>query len=135
MADIDSALYHRLTTYAGLASLVSTRVSPVTLPQDVSLPAVVFQNISLVPAVQEFDGPAALPKARYQITSFGGTLASAKAVAAQVRAALDGERGEWGTGAYKTVIYASLWKDESDVQEPDLPMYLVQQDYLIMFRD
>lgn len=41
--DLREALYYRLTNYAGLTSLVSTRIYPDNAPQKAALPYVVFE--------------------------------------------------------------------------------------------
>lgn len=133
MPNMDQALVNRLENFSGLSALISKRVYPIVLKQGATIPAVVYQRISTT-ASQAHREAAALPMVRYQITSFGSTLLSAKAVAAQVRLALDGQMGTWGTGASETVIEASIWKDESDAIEGDVGLYYVQQDYLIQHR-
>lgn len=135
MPNMDQALVSRLEDFAGLASLISKRVYPVVLKQGATIPAVVYQRIG-TGSSQAHGQAAALPRVRYQITSFGSSLSEAKAVAAQVKLALDGQHAAyWGSGTYRTWIEASLWKDESDAVEAEVGLYYVQQDFLIQHRD
>ncbi len=88
MGTIDSALYSRLSGHAGLSTLVSNRIYPPPVPQNPTYPLCTYQEIDRYP-IHVFQGTAGVKHIRYQIDSWGATLASAKAVAAQVEAALD----------------------------------------------
>ncbi len=90
---IESRLYGHLSAYAGLTSLVATRIYPVRMPQDVALPALSYQEIS-GPGEHPIKGAAVALKSRYQFTAWAKTTATksghlqAREVIDQVKAAL-----------------------------------------------
>jgi len=92
MSTIDTALYARLSGYAGLTALVSTRIYPAPIPQNPTYPLVTYQEIDRV-SPHTMGTLAGVTHIRYQIDSWATTLAGAKAVAAQVEAALDNYAG------------------------------------------
>ena len=65
--NIEEALYSKLTGDAGVAALVSTRIYPNVVPQDIALPAVAYQRISTVRDMAH-DGPTGVAHARFQFT-------------------------------------------------------------------
>lgn len=74
-----------------VAALVSTRVYPITVPQDATRPAIAFQRIS-GPRTYSHSGPT-VAFARFQITCEGSTYAEANEIAQAVRLAM--ERNGW----------------------------------------
>lgn len=95
-ANVGEALYKELTTDAGVAALVSTRVYPRMIPQDASLPACAYQLISNVPEHSHSPGRSDFWRARYQITCTALTYDGASDLAEAVTQALDGFRGILG---------------------------------------
>jgi hypothetical protein len=89
---IDSALFSRLSGHAGLKALVSSRIYPPPAPQNAAYPLVTYQEIDRQP-IHVMGGTAGVVHIRYQVDSWAETLAGAKAVAAQVAAALDNYSG------------------------------------------
>lgn len=83
----ETATYTALSTYAGLAALVSTRIYPMVLPQDCPLPAVTYQLISDIPEVN-LDGDADLSQARIQVDVWATSFGSAATIAVQIMAAM-----------------------------------------------
>jgi len=110
----------RLTTHAGTAALVGTRVYPMKLPQNSTYPAIVYQRISGAERL----GSTKLREARYQLSCWGATYASGQALAAQVRDALEG----WGVGG---AVPMSRIVNENDDYEPDDDVYRVILDAML----
>ena len=81
----ETALYTRLTTHSGTAALISTRCYPMLMPQNPTLPAVVYQRVSSSGQQGTTDRRAL----RFQISSWATTYAGAVALAVQVRGALE----------------------------------------------
>jgi len=109
---IDAAIYARLSAYAGLTALVSTRIHNEVIPQGISYPAVSFTTIS----VQRFPAMGAnipLAKSRVQVNCYGSTKLAALNVAAQVRGALS----RWSGTAGGVVVQAVF--DESQTNDYD----------------
>lgn len=106
MADIITALYSKLSTTAGLTSLVSTRIYPDVMPQPPTLPAVVYQMISNE-REERHRGQTGDARPRFQITAWAVSAIAAAAVAEQIRLAvmaMDGTiatvdvHGVWNAG-------------------------------------
>ena len=99
MTVLEESLYSYLSTYAGLVSLISTRVYAFRIPQEATLPCMTYQRIS-TPRDLTHDTAGAgsdLAHPRFQFDAWATTYASAKAIADQLRAALNGRRGLTGT--------------------------------------
>lgn len=88
MALIEETLYTRLSTYAGLTALVSTRVYPMILPQGVTFPAIEYSRVGTSPRDSCMIEDAGIVRARYRITSWADTFSAVKAIADQVRQAM-----------------------------------------------
>lgn len=85
--EIDEALLAYLLAQSGLATLIDRRLYPDERPQDSNLPAVSYMYISDVKehtltAQQKLESPM------IQFTSYASTIAQAREVSSQVKAAL-----------------------------------------------
>jgi len=90
---IDAALYQRLVAFVDLSALIGNRVYPVSLPENVTLPALTLSKVS-----GNFDhlfgADSALVNARYTLLAHSEVSpAQAKAVAKQARLAVQRYRG------------------------------------------
>lgn len=85
---IEAALFSHLSTYAGMVALCGTRIYPVTLPQGVTLPAVVYQQVSGAPVQDRDSAAAGFTRSRFQFTIWAATDTSAVAVAGALRTAM-----------------------------------------------
>lgn len=89
MAEIGQVIKTKLTAHAGLSALISTRVHPLQLPQQPSLPALTYRMVSLTPvATRDNSGKAGLERPRFQFDCWASTYGGAQAVAQQLREAL-----------------------------------------------
>lgn len=127
MADLESVLYTYLTGYAGLVALVGTRVYPVQLPQEATLPALTYQRIS-GPRTHTQNGVSILARPRIQVDCWASSYAGAKAVATQVRLALDGHKaaGE---------VWASVLDNDIDDLDAETGRYRVIMDVLFWYQE
>lgn len=99
MTVLDESIYSYLSNYAGLTALVSNRVYAFRIPQEATLPCVLFQRIS-TPRELSHDSSGIgneLAHPRFQFDAFAETYASAKAINDQIRAALNGKTGLIGS--------------------------------------
>lgn len=136
MADIEQALYTRLTGFAALATLVSTRVTPMALDQELRdiaalLDAVTFQKVSAV-RLHSYGALPGVVTARFQIDSWARSYAKAKAVAAQVRLAL---ANQYGTTWSSVVIQNCKIENEIDDMDAEVGLYRVTQDFSITYEE
>lgn len=129
---LEAALYNRLSTYAGLTALVSTRIYPLVLPQDPTLPAVTYQTIGRSMEDVRGSGPR-YAETRIQIDCWAATYASAKSVAEQVRAALQDYTGTMG-GVGGVPVLDGDAVNEIDLYEPDALLHRVMVEALITHR-
>lgn len=83
----ETALYAALVARAGLTALVGTRIYPDAIPEDATLPAVVYQRASTAPIVS-IGGVVFADDVRFAITAWGQTRTSADAVADEIGQAL-----------------------------------------------
>ena len=93
---VGAAIYDRLSNYAGLSSLVSTRIYPVLAPQGAILPYVIYERISGT-RIRALASDTDLASPRYQFTSFSDDYDEAYSVSEQVRAALQRYTGTVGS--------------------------------------
>ena len=126
--EIGPALVIQLTTYPSF--LAGTRVSPRRLPEGVTLPAVTYQMVTSPKVTTRDAGPASLAISLYQFTCYATTYAGARALAKQVRLALDGYQGTMG-GASGVRVDGAYVSDERDGYTESLEMYQVQVDVML----
>lgn len=129
MTTIEEALFAHLTANAGVTALVSTRVYPVQMPQNPTLPAIVYNRIS-GERVQHMQGSSGLASPRIQFDCFAKTYAVAKAVAEALRLAIEGFSGTMG-GVNGPDVNSCLLQSDSDGYEDDLEVYWVSVDYIV----
>lgn len=115
-ASIEEGLYTKLSGTTAVSDIVAARIYPLLVPQGGTLPAIVYQRIS-GEHEHSHDGISGLATARFQITSIAATYTAAKALAEQVRIALDCKTGTWGT----TDVQSSFLTNDTDAAYEPLP--------------
>lgn len=85
---IEETLFTRLSNFAGLIALVSTRIYPIVLPQGVTYPAVTYQRVSAEQRESCMVDDVGIVKTRFQITAWTETFIEARNIIEQVRQAL-----------------------------------------------
>lgn len=133
--DLDKALPYYVTHHSGVKAVIDVRFYPQRLPQTVTLPAATFQAIGGAGPVPQHGAAGLLPRQRYQVTAFG-QQADLVAVDRALKAALDGYRGTWGTGAYLTEIECCLVVSAPvDDSDPESGLAWRSRDYLIIWKE
>lgn len=89
---IESTLFDLLTDDAGVAALVSTRVWPSVLPQNPTLPAIVYQEARTNTRVMA-DGDSGGRESRFLLSAWATSYGVAKDCKAAVVAAINGVAG------------------------------------------
>ena len=134
MAVLEEGLFTYLSTYAGLVSLISTRVYPFRVPQSATMPCMTYQRVD-TPRVLTHDTSGTgsdLAHPRFQFDTWAATYSSAKAINDQIRAALNGKKSTIATGVS---INAAMVSDEHPSFEPETNLYRCSSDYIIWHND
>lgn len=126
---IESALYDRLAAASGLTALVSARIYPLQAPQGDETPYVVWQRIG-GRRIGNLAGASRVALATFQVACYATTFLAARAVADQVRYALNGYNGTQ-SGQVIRVISIAADRDDIDFSEPATPLYRAITDYLV----
>ena len=132
---VEQALVAVLEAYSGLTDLVTTtRIYPMKLPANATLPAVTYQRIS--GAREDMMGePTGLARPVFQVTAWADDYLEAKTVATQVRKALDGYEGQAG-GSSGVWSWIGMLNDVDMVDNTtDPPTYYVPADFLIWHQE
>ena len=132
---IETELYTRLTTHAGLSALIGTRAYPLHLPQKPTLPAVTYHRVSAI-RVSAMGADTGLVRPRFQIDVWAeeyitqGATTGAREVAEQVRAALQ----RWSTSS-GTIVQDSYFLNEVELFEPDTELVHIALDFEINYEE
>lgn len=123
---IGSGLFAKLSGDAAVTALVATRIYPEGgVPKDATYPLVTYMQVS-AGAVRRLDGAATGFATLQQIDIYARTHAAAEAIAAAVRACLDGRpRETWGP----LTVMASSFDEQFDgsfEERPDLHRIIQQ---------
>ena len=131
MADLEEAIYSILSNDATVSGLVSARIYPMLVPQEQSLPAIAYQEISAPDRFYAHDGPVGIARKRIQITAVAERYASLKDTLAAIRGALSGYSDTVAT----VKIFSSFLANEFDGYGDQNDLFVGRQDYLIMFAE
>ena len=122
---IEEGLKSYLAGVAAIAAIVSGRIYPVKLPDEPTLPALVYLRTAGV-SVESLDGKGAAHP-RFQIDAYAETYAAVKGLAEAVKTALRGYQGTWGT----LKIQAVRFLGDADMYEPETEEERVTMDFEI----
>lgn len=125
MTTLEEGLFTRLSTYAGLVALCSTRIYPLRLPYQPVLPAVTYQRIS-TRTLQMFPSTAK-SIARFQVTAWAVSYDDMVKVAAQIILALDAYVGTMGVACTWTLVGAT------DLIDPETQWYYRPIDFEVWY--
>ena len=124
------AVYALLSADAGVTALVSTRIYPTVLPQDKTLPALVYQRISGVEPGQIDEQRRALVQGRIQVTALAAEFGACAAILDAAREALLYQYGSIG-GIEVVSIIRDI--DGADDFDPDLQAYSQSMDFIVSY--
>lgn len=117
---IGTQVRDRLTGYAGVSALVSTRVYPLQLPQRPTYEAISYQRISNGPQ----NGSTAIRESRWQISAWAETYSEAHALAVQVKLAME----EWTDDGIKMAYVVN----ELDDYDDEVKVYRIIVDVMLV---
>lgn len=133
MTTLEQGLFSYLSGYAGLTAIIGTRVYPFRIPQNATIPCLTYQRMD-TPRIKTHQSSGAtgdLAKVRMQFDCWAITYDSAKSIADNLRAALNGKTGSIGTAPNAVTIRASLADNEIPEYVPDVDLHRVIADYFI----
>jgi hypothetical protein len=123
----EEVLYNRLSNHAGLNALVpASRIFYVKKPAGAVLPAVTYFRV-YGQRVESMTGSSALAFARFQVDAWAKTYPEVKAVAEQVRMALQGYKGTFSG----TTIQGINYLGDQDLYEDDAAEFRVLMEFLV----
>jgi hypothetical protein len=126
MADVSTAIRTRLLAHAGTAALISTRCWFGFLEEPVQMPALTVQEISAV-RFPLMGSDAEKVQFRVQVDAWAATRAGVKALADQVRAALQ----RWGGSSGGTTVIEAFMDNEAERFEDGVRTWRIQMDFLV----
>jgi hypothetical protein len=126
---LESGLVAHLMADGDVADLIGSRLYPLRVPQDVVLPAVVYQVITDIEE-HTHDGPSGLVQARMQMTYHGSTYSEAKSVKDAILASIDGFSGTMGSTAVASVESQAASDSWSTAHE----VPVVRQDFMVWYQ-
>lgn len=131
---LETAVTAHLLAQPGLTALIGNRLYPMVIPQTATLPAVTYQRISSVrhSAMVADTGVATV---RLSFNCWAAAYPQAKAVAKELRAALQRCADTIGSGANTVSGVASFVVAEYDDYEPDTGRYRVMLDFEISHQE
>lgn len=130
MAELEEAVYSRLSTSVAVAALVSTRIYPQKIPQEAALPAVAYARISAL-RVKAHAAPTGLARARMQVMCVARSYSDVKVLATAVRKSMEGVMGTVGG----LVIQGSWLETDADEYGDAEGLYSVRQDFMVWYRE
>jgi len=130
VATLEEGIVAHLMADSDVTDLISTRLYPMVVPQDVSLPAVAYQRIS-GPREPVHEGASGLARARMQFTVLGSTYEGGKDVAEALRGSMDGFSGTMGTVA----VNAAFLENDVDAWGTVFDKAVVRQDYMFWYQE
>ena len=121
---VESDLYTRLSTYGNLIALVSLKIYPLTLPQDIELPALTYFKVSDIPE-HAMGSDADIKTVRMQVSCWADTYKVVKAIEVQVKAALS---------RYRSGNIQDCFLDGSlDLYDSEVDIFHVPIDFLVFY--
>jgi hypothetical protein len=126
---IGKAIYARLAGASPVTALVGTRIFPMVSQTPSQPPYVVYSTVGGT-TWNSMSGQTGLAQSRVQVDAYATTYASAQAIAAAVRDALDGFRGMAG-GVRVGGISRQATPLEFYEADVDPRLFRVSQDYIV----
>lgn len=126
---VEDAIYSRGITHVGLSALISTRLYPGIAPQDVTLPAVVYQRVSSVPE-SLLTADTNVTRDRFQFTVLASSYESLVNVGVQVKAAFQ----RWQGTEASVIIEDSYLTGDVDLYQDDTEIFGKAIDFEIVNR-
>lgn len=128
---LEEGIKARLSAFEEVSDIVADNIFPMVLPTENSIPALVYQGISVQP-VLGISGQNALQKKRLQVDCYGKTYAEVKLLERAVMHCLVNFQGtlEDSDSTYVDAIYLN---NTVDLYESEAQLYRVSIDFDVWF--
>lgn len=126
MAEIEEAIYSRLSGTSAVTAICSTRIYPAKIPQEAALPAVAYQRIS-ARRVKAHAAPTGLARVRVQVVCVARSYSEVKGLATEVRKALEGVVASVGG----VTVQGSWLETDADEYGDAEGLHSVRQDFML----
>lgn len=110
------------TIFNTLKTLVSNRCYPMVMPQNPTLPAIVYTRVASSPQ-NVLEGGSTIDQIRVQVDSYATTYSAAKSLAVSIRSAME------------TATFKGTLQTDQDFFEPDVKHYRITQDFYVWERN
>lgn len=127
---IEDVIYSRLQATSAVTDLVSTRVYPIRRPADASLPLIVYERLSEVPALTMNADPG-LITARFRFSCQADTPENARTLAAKLKTAITHYRDTTTT----PVVDGILPDTTSAEYDFGADLFTVEKDFFISYKE
>lgn len=117
MAVLETKIYTALTGNATIAAVVNSRIYPLVIPQNPTLPAITYQRVS-GQHINTLDGFANLENAHIAISIYATRYDSAKELAEDVHKTMDEAR-----------TFRALLSNDADGYDPETGLFYISQDW------
>jgi hypothetical protein len=134
LIDLRPGLCAFLLADAAIAGLVATRIYPVKLPQGITAPSIVYNEIS-GQGDHHNEGASGLVRVRMQIAAWAQTADAAHALFLAVKNRLDGYRGPMGAGATLVTVQGAFVDSWRDVDDTVANLRGKAADYFLFFEE
>jgi hypothetical protein len=114
---LETRIYSLLASNPTIKQRINTRIYPVVMPQDVTLPAISYQRIASGPE-NTMTGFSGLKQSNVIINAWARTYDEAKQIAAEIHAAME-----------TATEFDNVLINEMDGFDQDVNLYVVSHDY------
>ena len=133
MANVSGIIYTILAADSSVTALCSTRIYPLTIPQQAVLPAVRIVTVAVQPTTVK-NNASKLDAIRVQIDSYSTSMLTAQQLDEEIRGALDRYRGSVtvaGTGGATYFVDGVMFESRNETMEEERDIFRVSSDYQI----
>lgn len=131
MSNAAKAIYGKLANTTGVTGLISNRIYPSILPQQITLPAVTYSQVNQ-PGMHASGRDPNIQEVRMEVSCYSTSFTQAQAVSRQVKAALQDY-----TGSTWLAVQRIFFDDETDQSTVDPESkqitYRVIQDFICWY--
>ena len=132
MAEIETAIYSKLSGHAGLAALVVARIFPNVVPQNTANPCVRYQLVSSSEP-QAMGSGTGIIRSRFQFSVYHDkdNYKQAKAVMTQIKDALK----RWSDAGSDPVVQDTFFLNENDLYDSQTEEHQIVADFEIIYTE